>query len=87
MICLYKYRFFFSLGAYPPPPGMNSMYMAPPPPYPGPSGAGPSAPIDPGSTAPRTWTEPGMPGKNLDCFCLELGQLHCAPRFYFLGFK
>ncbi|XP_070802776.1 postacrosomal sheath WW domain-binding protein isoform X2 [Pituophis catenifer annectens] len=51
-------------GAYPPPPGMNSMYMAPPPPYPGPSGAGPSAPIDPGPTAPRTWTEPGMPGGN-----------------------
>ncbi|CAI5785908.1 GRAM domain-containing protein [Podarcis lilfordi] len=50
-------------GMYPAPPGMNSMYMAPPPPYPGPS-AGPSAPSQAGPSAPRTWTEPGMPGGN-----------------------
>ncbi|XP_062989691.1 postacrosomal sheath WW domain-binding protein [Elgaria multicarinata webbii] len=49
-------------GMYPPPPGM---YMAPPPPYPGPSSAaGPSAPTDERTSAPRTWTEPGMPGGN-----------------------
>nr|XP_060633130.1 postacrosomal sheath WW domain-binding protein [Anolis sagrei ordinatus] len=51
-------------GMYPPPPGMGPMYMAPPPPYPGPSSAGPSAPPEAGPSAPRTWTEPGMPGGN-----------------------
>lgn len=55
-----------SSGMYPPSPGMNSMYMAPPPPYPGPpSAAVPSAPTHAGpstSGAPTPWMEPGMPG-------------------------
>lgn len=77
---------FLSLGAYPPPPGMNSMYMAPPPPYPGPSGAGPSAPTDPGFTGPRTWTEPGMPGKNLGLLLLRTGLVALFSQVLFSGF-